>query len=280
MQAYNFRICLTNVPDNRIAFPKPPNYDPDRFALLARYLQAGVWDAIQLNVKMPRGKTDLNNRGAVSTDHIGANHQWPEGDYAARERIFQDHVNYDLGMLHFLANDERVPVHIRGEARQWGLPADEFTKTNGWPHQLYIREGRRMIADVVMTEHHCRKYVKSEDSIGLAAYTMDSHNCRRIVLAGRCINEGNVEIKPTGPYPISYRAIVPRGEECTNLLVPVCLSSSHIAYGSIRMEPVFMILGQSAATAAALALEAGCSVQEIDYAKLRERLILDGQILS
>ncbi len=280
VQAYNFRICLTNVSDNRISFPQPPNYDPSRFELLARYLRAGVWDAMQLNVKMPRGKTDLNNRGAVSTDHIGANYEWPEGDYATRERIFQDHVQYDLGLLYFLANDERVPIPIRAEARQWGLPADEFMRTNGWPHQLYIREGRRMIADIVMTEHHCRKYVKEEDSIGLAAYTMDSHNCRRIILDGRCINEGNVEIRPTGPYPISYRSIVPKGEDCTNLLVPVCLSASHIAYGSIRMEPVFMILGQSAATAAALALEAGSSVQEIDYSKLRKRLLLDGQILN
>ncbi|MGG1517046.1 FAD-dependent oxidoreductase [Paenibacillus oryzisoli] len=279
VQAYNFRICLTNVPDNRIAFPEPPNYNPDRFKLLSRYIRAGVWDAMQLNKIMPRGKSDLNNRGAISTDHIGANYNWSEGSYAVREAIFQDHVNYNLGMLYFLANDESLPAKVRADARQWGLPADEFVQTGGWPHQLYIREGRRMIADVVMTEHHCRKYAVAQDSVGLATYTMDSHNCRRIVLDGRCINEGNVEISPTGPYPISYRAIVPKGEECTNLIVPVCLSSSHIAYGSIRMEPVFMILGQSAATAAALALEAGCAVQEIDYFKLRERLVLDGQVL-
>ncbi|TCM98727.1 FAD dependent oxidoreductase [Paenibacillus sp. BK033] len=280
VQAYNFRICLTNVPNNRIAFPEPPNYNPDRFALLARYIHDGVWDTLKLNKIMPRGKSDLNNRGAVSTDHIGANYNWPEGTYAAREAIFQDHVNYNLGMLYFLANDESVPSHVRAETRQWGLPADEFKETGGWPHQLYIREGRRMIAEVVMTEHHCRKYSVVEDSVGLATYTMDSHNCRRLVLDGRCVNEGNVEINPIGPYPISYRSIVPKAEECTNLIVPVCLSSSHIAYGSIRMEPVFMILGQSAATAAALAMEAGCAVQEIDYARLRERLVLDGQVLD
>ncbi|MFC4807940.1 FAD-dependent oxidoreductase [Paenibacillus sp. GCM10023250] len=279
VQAYNFRICLTNVPGNRIPFPQPPNYDPDRFALLARYLRTGVWDTLGLNVMMPRGKTDLNNRGGFSTDHIGANHRWPEASYEERERIYQDHVNYDLGLLYFLANDDRVPAPIRGEVRGWGLPADEFVDTNGWPHQLYVREGRRMISDIVMTEHHCRHYVKVEDSVGLAAYTMDSHNCRRIVLDGRCVNEGNVEISPTGPYPVSYRAIVPKTEECTNLLVPVCLSASHIAYGSIRMEPVFMILGQSAATAAAMALEKGCAVQEVDYKALRLRLELDGQRL-
>lgn len=279
VQAYNFRICLSNVAANRIQFPEPPNYNPAQFELLLRYLKAGVWDAMQLNKLMPKGKSDLNNRGGVSTDHIGANHAWPEADYLAREQIFQDHVHYNLGMLYFLANDERVPLHIRAEARQWGLPADEFERTNGWPHQLYVREGRRLVSDLVMTEYHCRHYEVIEDSVGLAAYTMDSHNCRRIVLDGRCINEGNVEINPTGPYPISYRAIVPKAEECANLLVPVCLSSSHIAYGSIRMEPVFMILGQSAATAAALALEKGCALQDVDYAELRTRLTLDGQVL-
>ncbi|WP_409345057.1 FAD-dependent oxidoreductase [Paenibacillus sp. MBLB4367] len=280
VQAYNFRICLTNVPDNRIAFPQPPDYDPGRYALLARYIRAGVWDALKLNKMMPAGKTDLNNHGAFSTDHIGANYDWPDGDYATRERLFQDHFRYNLGLLYFLANDESMPERVRGEARQWGLPADEFESTNGWPHQLYVREGRRMIADVIMTEHHCRRYETVKDPVGLAAYTMDSHNCRRIVLDGRCVNEGNVEISPTGPYPISYRAIVPKESECGNLLVPVCLSSSHIAYGSIRMEPVFMILGQSAATAAVHALEQGCRVQEVDYEKLRKRLLLDGQILA
>ncbi|NOU71588.1 FAD-dependent oxidoreductase [Paenibacillus sp. LMG 31458] len=280
VQAYNFRICLTNVPDNQIPFPQPSHYDPGRFALMARYIRSGVWDALKLNVMMPRGKTDLNNRGGFSTDHIGGNYDWPDGDYATRERIYQDHVNYNLGLLYFLSNDDSIPARIRGEMRQWGLPADEFLDTNGWPHQLYVREARRMVSEVVMTERHCRKIEKVTDSIGLAAYTMDSHNCRRIVLDGRCVNEGNVEISPTGAYPISYRAIVPRGEECSNLLVPVCLSSSHIAYGSIRMEPIFMILGQSAATAAALAIEQGCAVQDVDYEVLRERLELDGQIIQ
>ncbi|WP_317891297.1 FAD-dependent oxidoreductase [Paenibacillus oceani] len=280
IQAYNFRICLTDIPENRVPFPAPPGYDPGKFALLSRYLQAGVWDALTLHKPMPNGKTDLNNFGAVSTDHIGANHAWPEADYAQRERMFQEHVHYNLGMLHFLANDESVPEPVRREVSRWGLPADEFTSTANWPHYLYVREGRRMIGEVVMNQNHCLKYLKAEDSVGLASYGMDSHNCRRIVLDGRCVNEGDVEIPVSGPYPISYRSIVPKGDECTNLLVPVCLSSSHIAYGSIRMEPVFMVLGQSAATAAALALRDGRAVQDVDYALLRKQLLQDGQTLD
>lgn len=279
VQAYNFRICLTNVPGNRVPFPQPPGYDPERFALLGRYLQAGVWDAMQLNLPLPHGKTDLNNRGAVSTDHIGANHAWPDGDYSTREAIFQDHVRYNLGMLYYLSHDERVPAFIREEMSQWGLPADEFAETAHWPHQLYVREGRRMVSELVVNENHCRHYVTEPDSIGIASYKMDSHNCRRLALDGCCVNEGNVEIPTAGPYPISYRAIVPKGDECTNLLVPVCLSSSHIAYGSLRLEPVFLILGQSAGTAAALALENGRSVQEVDYGMLQRRLLADGQRL-
>ncbi|RKN83924.1 FAD-dependent oxidoreductase [Paenibacillus ginsengarvi] len=280
IQAYNFRICLTDREDNKVAFPAPPNYDPAKFTLLSRYLRAGVWDALTLHKPMPNAKTDLNNFGGVSTDHIGMNHEWPEGDYSTRERIFQEHVHHNLGLLYFLANDESVPRHIRDEARKWGLPADEFTSTANWPHYLYVREGRRMIGDVVMNQNHCLGYHVADDSIGLASYGMDSHNCRRLVMDGRCVNEGDVEIGVPGPYPVSYRAIVPKGDECTNLLVPVCLSSSHIAYGSIRMEPVFMVLGQSAATAAAIALAEGRAVQDVDYAVLRQRLLQDGQALT
>lgn len=280
VQAYNFRICLTNVPENRIPFPAPPHYDPDKFTLLARYIQSGIWDALRLHTKMPKGKTDLNNKGAVSTDHIGMNYDWAEGSYARREEIFQDHLHYNLGMLYFLCNDARVPEAIREEARQWGLPADEYEAFGHWTPQLYIREARRMVSDVVMNESHCRGLLTVSDPIGLAAYTMDSHNCRRIVLGGQCVNEGNVEIPPTKPYPISYRSIVPKEEECVNLLVPICLSSSHIAYGSIRMEPVFMILGQTAATAAALALKLDVPVQNVDYGQLRKQLVEDNQILE
>ena len=280
IQAYNFRICLTDKPDNRVPFPAPPGYDPQKFELLLRYIKAGVWDVMGLHKPMPNSKTDLNNFGAVSTDFIGMNHEWPEADYATRERLFQEHVHWNLGMLYFLANDERVPKEIRDEVSQWGLPADEFTSTANWPHYLYVREARRLVGEVVMNQNHCLLYKKEEDSIGLASYGMDSHNCRRLVIDGRVVNEGDVEIPVAGPYPISYRAIIPKGEQCTNLLVPVCLSASHIAYGSIRMEPVFMVLGQSAATAAALALQTGRAVQDVDYAELRERLLADGQVLE
>jgi hypothetical protein len=180
---------------------------------------------------------------------------------------------------------------VRDEMRLWALSKDEFVETGGWPHQLYVREGRRMISDYVMTEHNCRGNMVCEDPIGLAAYTMDSHNCKRVVVpAGTeaafsetmdCVrNEGNVEAYGFPPYPISYRSIVPRETECANLLVTVCLASTHIAYGSIRMEPVFMVLGQAAGTAAAFAINGNLPVQQVDYARLRERLLVDGQRLE
>lgn len=279
IQAYNFRICLTQDKNNRVPFPKPPNYDPNRYILLLRYIKAGFWDAMNLHTMMPNGKSDLNNHGAVSTDNLGMNYEWPEGSYETREKIFQDHVTYELGMLYFLSNDSRVPKDIRDEVSAWGLPKDEFEDTAHWPHQLYIREGRRMISDYVMTDNNCLKHTTIEDSIGLASYHMDSHNCRRVVIDGRCVNEGDVEIG-ISPYPISYRAIRPRAEECTNLLVPGCLSSSHIAYGSIRMEPIFMILGQSAGVAAALAFKNKSGVQDIDYEELKDELVKVGQVVE
>jgi len=279
IQAYNFRICLTRDKNNQIPFSKPPVYDPDRYKLLLRYIKSGVWDAMNLHLMLPNKKTDLNNFGAFSTNNIGMNYDWPEGSYERREEIFQDHVNYDVGLLYFLSNDTRVPKHIRDEVSEWGLPKDEFIETGNWPHQLYIREGRRMISDYVMTDRNCLKQSFVDDSIGLASYHMDSHNCRRVVIDGRCVNEGDVQI-PTDPYEISYRSIRPRAEECTNLFVPVCLSSSHIAYGSIRMEPVFMILGQSAGIAASIAYKNKSSVQDVDYAELKQELLKSNQVLN
>lgn len=279
VQAYNFRICLTNQPENRIPIPEPAGYNPTDYEILARYIQAGVWEFHRPGGALPNGKTDTNNYGGFSTDHIGANHEWPEASYARREELYQDHVRYTIGLLYFLTQDERIPLELRQIRREWGLAADEFVQTGHWPHQLYIRESRRMIGDVVMTEHHCRHLRTVSDSIGMASYGMDSHNCRRLVLGGQCVNEGNVEIRVAGPYSISYRSIIPPEGECRNLFVPVCLSASHIAYGSIRMEPVFMVLGQSAATAAALALEADCDVQHLDYERLKQQLLADGQVL-
>ncbi|GGA92043.1 FAD-dependent oxidoreductase [Ornithinibacillus halotolerans] len=279
IQAYNFRVCLTRDDDNKIPFPKPKNYDPDRYMLLLRYIHAGFWDAMNLHTMLPNGKTDLNNFGGFSSDNIGMNYDWPDGSYKTREEIFQDHVTYNLGMLYFLSNDKRVPKVVRDEVSEWGLPKDEFVETGHWPHQLYIREGRRMISDYVMTDHNCLGTQTVADSIGLASYQMDSHHVRRVVIDGRVVNEGDIQI-PVSPFAISYQSIRPKAEECTNLLVPVCLSSSHIAYGSIRMEPVFMMLGQSAAVAASLSIKKETTVQDVNYEELREELLQAGQVLE
>lgn len=279
IQAYNFRITLTSNEKNKIDFPKPHNYNPDNYLLLLRYILSGNWDAMNLNTSIPNQKWDLNNFGAFSTDYISKNYDWPTADYETREKIYQDHVGYNQGMLYFLANDSRVPIEIRNEVNEFGLPKDEYSNSEHWPPQLYIREARRMVSDYVMTDRNCLKVVSVDDSIGLASYHMDSHNCRRFAIDGRVMNEGDVEI-PVSPFPISYRSIRPKKEECTNLLVPVCLSSSHIAYGSIRMEPIFMILGQSAAVAAKIALGEILPVQDINYEDLRNELIKQDQIVA
>jgi hypothetical protein len=233
---------------------------------------------------------DSNNQGGLSTDNIGASDRWPEAVYATRESIYQVHVTYQQGLMWFLTHDERVPAAIRQAVGAYGLSPTDFQETGGWPHQLYVREARRMVSDYVMTEANCRGKVVADDSIGLAEYNMDSHHCQRCAIvdpdakAGqvRMIvrNEGDVQVHVPGPYPVAYRAIVPEQSQCANLLVPVCLSASHIAYGSIRMEPVFMVLGQSAGTAAALAIDAGIPVQQVEYTKLRTRLLADHQMLD
>ncbi|HVS36552.1 MAG TPA: FAD-dependent oxidoreductase [Gemmataceae bacterium] len=275
VQAYNFRMWLTDAAD-RLPFPKPAGYDRDRYALLLRYLKKQPKPAMPF--QLDRG--DCNNNGGFSTDCIGGSDAWPEADCAAREKIFQDHVNYQQGLMWFMANDPDVPDELRSKVRAFGLPKDEFPETGGWPHELYVREGRRMIGVYVMTEKNCSGEATVDDSVGLASYGMDSHNCERNVEDGAVRNEGDVQIPVRRPYPVSYRSLVPREEECSNLLVPVCVSASHIAYGSIRMEPVFMILGQSAGTAAALAADGKTSVQKVDYPKLRERLLENKQILK
>ena len=280
VQAYNFRMCLTDAPENRNPYPQPAGYDPLRYELLLRYIEAGVFDAFCSNLPMPNRKSDCNNCGAFSTDNINMNYDYPEGNYATRERIFREHVVYQQGLMWFLANDPRVPAKIRGEIGRWGLCKDEFHETGGWPHQLYVREARRMIGEYVMTQHNCQGTKVADDPVGLAAYTMDSHNTQRYVKDGKAINEGDVQVGGFPPYPISYRALVPKESECMNLLVPVCLSATHIAYGSIRMEPVFMVLCQSAATAAALAIDDKVSVQRVDFKTLQARLLADKQVVE
>ncbi len=280
VQAYNFRLCLTDVAENRLAFTEPAGYRREDYELLARYCRAGFVPSFQKFDGLIHGKVDANNHGAVSTDFIGANHAFPEADYAERERIFQTHVAWVKGLLWFWMSDPAVPKVFQSRLRAWGFCRDEFIGTGGFSHALYVREARRLVGDLVMTEHHCTGAQRAEEPVALAAYTMDSHNCRRVVLDGVVRNEGNVEIASGPPYPIGWRAIVPRRGECANLLVPFCLSASHIAFGSIRMEPVFMILAEAAVEGAALALEKGTAVQEVPYAELRERLLRAGQIVE
>jgi hypothetical protein len=281
IQAYCFRMCLTQVEENRIPFPKPDAYDPMQYELLARYLDAGFRNIYQKFDAVPNRKTDTNNYGGFSTDNIGMNYNYPDASYEERAEIIQEHENYQKGLMWFMANDPRVPDDVRQSMSQWGLAKDEFTDNDHWPHQIYVREARRMVSDFVMNENHLRRKIETPDPIGMGSYNMDSHHTQRYVdKNGFARNEGDVEVSPGGPYPISYRAIVPKKDEVQNLLVPVCLSSSHIAYGSIRMEPVFMILGQSAALAAQLALKSNTAIQDIDYTELQNLLLNANQKLK
>ncbi len=282
VQAYNFRLCLTDDSLNRIALERPDGYDSSQYELLARLMTAEPerpFDKILNPNFMPGHKTDINNNGPFSSDLIGASDGYPEADFTAREKIRQQHKKYTLGLLWFIGHDPRMPVTVRTEMLRWGLPKDEFVTTGHWTPQLYIRESRRMKGVYIMTQANCTGRDRTADSIGQAAYTMDSHNCQRIVVHryGRAMvkNEGDVQIGGFPPYPVSYRAIVPKKEQCSNLLVPVCLSASHIAYGSIRMEPVFMVLGQSAAMAAVMAVENNQAVQDVDVRKLQRWIKTD-----
>jgi hypothetical protein len=280
LQAYNYRLTTTDIAANRVPWLKPANYDPLRYEILLRNFEAGDKRVPWHPLFMPNRKTDTNNNFAISTDNIGMNYGYPDGDYATRDRIIQEHKDYTQGLMWTLANHPRVPEKVRAEFQRLGLAADEFTDNQNWPRQLYVREVRRMISDYVMTEKNCLRKEVVEDSIGMGAYSMDSHNVRRYLNAdGKVRNEGDVQV-PSKPYPISYRSIRPREAECSNLLAPLVLSSSHIAFGSIRMEPVFMVLGQSAATAASHAIEEKTTVQGIDYARLKARLLADRQVLD
>jgi hypothetical protein len=281
VQAYNFRVSTTDVPENRRAWPKPDGYDPRRYELLLRNFDAGDRRVPWAPVWMPNRKTDTNNNFAVSSDDIGMNYDYPNADYAAREKIVRQHEDYQKGLYWTLANNPRVHETVRRQFQTLGLAKDEFADNGNWPPQLYVREARRMAGSYVMTEQNVVGRRRAEDSIGLAAYGMDSHHTQRYVSPqGYAVNEGDVQVHGFPPYPISYRAIVPKRAECTNLLVPVCLSASHIAYGSIRMEPVFMILGQSAAAAAVEAIDEQAGVQAIEVSRLQQRLRADGQVLQ
>lgn len=281
IQAYCFRMCLSNHPDNRIPFPKPEGYDPARYELYARVFASGWRETFDKFDPIPNRKTDTNNHGPFSTDYIGKNYDYPEATYERRKAIIKDHELYQKGLMYFLQNDPRVPADVHEQMQQWGLPKDEFTDNGNWPHQLYIREARRMKGAYVMLEADALGKSLVPQPIGMGSYTLDSHNIQRYVTKeGYVQNEGDIGVHPDKPYSIAYGSILPQEAECNNLLVPVCVSSTHIAYGSMRMEPVFMILGQSAATAAVLAIQNKVSPQQLPYPKLSAALIQDKQILE
>ena len=314
IQAYNFRMHLSDKP-GKVPFPKPADYDPKRYALLERFLNFSQDIQWMLNyttrpmtdgpVQMRNG--DSNNAGSFSSDYVGGSHFWPDGTYRPgnhaelppprrglavplrelyqiRERIFQEHVKYQQGLMYFLDNDPGVPADLQKRVNRFGLDPAEFKETGHWPHALYVREGRRMLSDYVMTQADCESKRVAEDSIGLASYHMDSHFCQRVVVTENGVatvrNEGGFGHPCPKPYPVSYRSIIPKKSECANLLVPVCLSASHVAFGSIRMEPVYMILGQSAGTAAVMSIDGGHAVHDVPYGKLKERLLELGQKLT
>jgi hypothetical protein len=281
VQAYNFRMTLSNHPDNRVPFPKPKGYDPAQYELLARIYEAGWDETFHKFDPIPNRKTDTNNHGPFSTDYIGENYKYPEASYEERREIIGAHEKYQKGLMYFLANNPQVPTDVREEMSQWGLAKDEFVDNENWPHQIYVREARRMIGDYVMTEPDILGKRVVPNPVGMGSYNLDSHNVQRYIKPdGFVQNEGDIGINVPEPYSISYNSLIPKAEECKNLLVPVAVSSSHIAFGSIRMEPVFMLLGQAAATAAAIAIEEEVSVQQVDYEKLKKQLHKDKQILT
>lgn len=280
VQAYCYRYCVTDHAENRIPFPKPDGYDPKQYELLVRIYEAGWKETFDKFDPIPNHKTDSNNHGPFSTDNIGMNYDYPDGSYERRREILAEHRTYQQGWLYFIANDPRVPKEVQEQMRKWGLPKDEFKDNGNWPHQIYVREARRMVGQFVMTENELTKKQPTPDSVGMGSYGIDSHNIQRYITPeGYVQNEGDIGVGIT-PYAIAYGALVPKKGQADNLLVPVCVSSTHIAFGSIRMEPVFMILGQSAATAAVLAMDGNLAVQDVPYAKLREHLLKDGQVLQ
>lgn len=284
VQTYNFRMCFTQVASNRLAVAAPANYNPAQYDLLARYLQANpaltLSSLMTLGTPLPNSKMDINNNGPISTDFVGESSAYAEASPALRIQIWQDHKNYEQGFFYFLANDPRVPSGIRSSMSSWGPCKNEFTDNGGWPWELYVRESRRMISDYVMTQSNVFNQLPVPDSVGMAGYFTDSHYCERIVNNGVIVNEGTSRGDITTPYPIAYRALVPKTNECTNLLVPWSLSASHIAFCSIRMEPTFMILSQAAATAACNAIDDGVPIQSVDIRKLQSQLSVDGQNLG
>lgn len=280
IQAYNFRMILTNEPGKRVRFPKPPNYDPGRFELLRRFLTEFVGqngrpprvDEVLLPREIANHKWDFNNRGPFSTDYIGKNWDYPNASYKRRAEIWQDHVNYTKGLFYFLAYDRSAPRSLQEELNDFGLAKDEFVENENWPYQLYVREARRMVGDFVMTQKDIQTELSKPDVTGMGSYNSDSHNVQRYVTEqGHAQNEGNMEVSVT-PYQIPYRLVLPKKSQVTNLLVTVCFSASHVTYSTLRMEPVYMIIGQAAGVAAKMAIDEKSAVQDIDTAALTATL--------
>jgi hypothetical protein len=281
VQAYCFRMCLTDHPENRLAISRPEDYDSTQYELLRRVFASGWRELFHKFDPIPNHKLDVNNHGPFSTDNIGMNYDYPDASYERRAEIIEEHTSYQKGLLWFLCSDPAVPIDLQKKMNQWGYALDEFKDNGHWPHQIYVREARRMVGEFVMTENEVLGKTPVEQSAGMGSYTMDSHNVQRYIKAdGFVQNEGDIGVHPENPYQIDMRSLLPSRDECSNLLVPVCLSTSHIAFGSIRMEPVFMILGQSAATLAVLAIEDNRDIHEIPYEKLKEKLLDDGQVLE
>jgi hypothetical protein len=281
IQAYCYRLCLTKNTENKIPITKPEGYDSTQYELLARVSEARWNEFFGKYDPVPNLKTDVNNHGPVSFDNIGMNWDYPEADYRRRKEILKEHQLYQKGLLYFMATDLRIPENVRETMKEWGYAKDEFADNGNWPYNIYVREARRMVGEYIMTENDVLGKRDVPRPVGMGSYTMDSHNVQRYVTSeGFVQNEGDIGVRPDKPYQIDLGAILPLRTQCINLIVPVCVSASHIAYGSIRMEPVFMILGQSAATLASLAVETGKTIYEVPYNTLKSRLLKDGQLLE
>jgi hypothetical protein len=285
IQGYCFRLCLTKDSKNRLPIEKPANYDVTHYEMQRRYLAAGGVISPP-HAAVPNGKTDPGTWHSLASNFTGWNHRYPIASYAERESMLRESRDYMQGLYWFMAHDGAVPAKQRADWAAWGLCKDEFTDNAGWPRAFYVRNGRRMISDFVLTEAQLRKANPEpvNDSVGMIWWPPDFHSARCLVKDGRVWNEGavfNVSKEPDWiPCGIPYRCLVPKASECTNLLSPTCPSSSYVAYGAYRIEFTFMVAAQSAATAAMMAIDASTSVQKVDYPRLRERLLGDNQVLQ
>ncbi len=292
VQAYCFRVCLTDVKENQIPIARPDDYDPKRYEILRRFLtkRKSLYKSIGLPLgisRIPNGKTDVNSGGGVSTNLPGASWEYPDADYQRRQEIWDEHLSYTKGLLYFLGHDPGIPKEIRDEMNRWGLPKDEFMDTDHWPHQLYVREGRRMLGEYIMTQHDLQIKRKKYDTIGMGGYNMDVREVQWIAkevywfpLPKQMVLMEGYFSYPVEPYEIPYRCLLPQQDECRNLLATSCVSASHMAYSSLRMEPQYMIMGHAAGVAATLAIKSKKYLHLIDISDLQQELREQKQILT